>query len=100
MQLTVLYEPWCCFIYLLLWFCVVPRVLLDHDVPAKNINLVSLLMADSGRSVFRIRLMYNNKIQIQPVAKNAASSLNLEKNKDPDLTWIIGRVRIRLMDPD
>jgi len=24
------------------------RVLLDHDVPAKNINLVSLLMADSG----------------------------------------------------
>ena len=24
------------------------RVLLDHDVPAKNINLVSLLMAESG----------------------------------------------------
>ena len=29
--------------------CGVRRVLLDHDVPAKNINLVSLLMADSGR---------------------------------------------------
>ena len=33
------------------------RVLLDHDVPEENINLVSLLMAESGmrmRSLLRI----------------------------------------------
>ena len=33
------------------------RVLLDHDVPEENINLVSLLMAESGmRSLLRIYL--------------------------------------------
>ena len=35
------------------------RVLLDHDVPEENINLVSLLMAESGmRSLLRIVLVY------------------------------------------
>ena len=35
------------------------RVLLDHDVPEENINLVSLLMAESGmRSLLRIDLVY------------------------------------------
>ena len=32
------------------------RVLLDHDVPEHNINLVSLLMAESGEIFGNLRL--------------------------------------------
>eukprot|EP00090_Calanus_glacialis_P000985 TRINITY_DN10717_c0_g1_i7.p1 TRINITY_DN10717_c0_g1~~TRINITY_DN10717_c0_g1_i7.p1 ORF type:complete len:567 (-),score=157.72 TRINITY_DN10717_c0_g1_i7:214-1914(-) len=33
------------------------RVLLDHDVPEENINLVSLLMAVSGLTIFTLQLL-------------------------------------------
>jgi uridine kinase len=32
------------------------RVLLDHDVPEENINLVSLLMAESGNIYYKCLL--------------------------------------------
>ena len=41
------------------------RVLLDHDVPEENINLVSLLMAESGEdAVFECRLWLNYSKQV------------------------------------
>ena len=33
------------------------RVLLDHDVPEENINLVSLLMAESGEFMHSLAMI-------------------------------------------